>query len=150
MICRSRQTPTSSIPLAVDRRGTAMIIAIVCLLLVTTISFSLVKYAVGAHQQSERLGWRLQSTWLAESILVQTAARLRAGSDIEEQQWTTEPIGPAREVGRARISWNADSENEGVVTLTAVADFPDDPTDRVRTTRTLTLTLPDADPATTD
>ena len=133
----------------VARGGSAMIVAIVCLLLVTAISISLVKYAVAAHQRSERLGWQLQSAWLAESVLGRTAAKLRKSDGVSESSWMTEPLGPAQEIGRVQVTIRKDADDARALTVTVVADFPDDPTDRVRTTRTIRLTRPEPTPATT-
>jgi type II secretory pathway component PulK len=121
------------------RGGVALIVAIICLTLTTAISVSLVRLALASHQQVEREHWRLQSAWLAESGLSRAASRLNDDADYVGEDWTTAGIGPENRDGLVTIKVAADPLDAARVVITATADFPTDPTDRVRTTRTLTL-----------
>ena len=129
------------------RGGGALIVAIVCLTLTTAISVSLVRLALASHQQVEREHWRLQSAWLAESGLSRAAAQWRADDDYTGEDWAPAEIGPEKQGGLVTIKVTADPQDAARVVITATADFPADPTDRVRTTRTLTLTRRSDPPA---
>ncbi len=123
-----------------NRRGTAMIIAVVCLTLLAALTVSLVRLALAAQQQVVREQWRLQSVWLAESALNRAAVQLDEGGEVATDDWTPTDIGPSALSGRVTIAVEADPNDETRLTLTATADFPDHPIDRVRTTRVRTLT----------
>ncbi len=120
-----------------------MIVAIICLTLTSAMAVSLVRLALVSHQQAERDGWRMQSVWLAESGLARAAARLRENAGYRGEQWTPSDIGAVGENGTVLITVAAAGDDHAKLTITATADFPDHPTDRVRTTRTLTITRGD-------
>lgn len=122
-----------------SRAGTAMIVAVVCLTLLAAITVSLVRLAVASQQQVEREGWRLQSAWLAESALNRAIARIDKVENWDSDEWTPTGIGPANSSGRTTTTLTPDPEDESQVIMTVVADFPDHPTDRVRTTRSRTV-----------
>ncbi|MCA9075147.1 MAG: hypothetical protein KDA93_08945 [Planctomycetaceae bacterium] len=121
------------------RAGTAMIVAVVCLTLLAAITVSLVRLAVASQHQVEREGWRLQSAWLAESALNRAIARIDRGENWDSDEWTPTGIGPVNSSGRTTTTLAPDPDNESHWTITVVADFPDHPTDRVRTTRSRTV-----------
>ena len=131
-----------------DRRnGVALIVAIVCLTLTAAITVSLVRLALASHQQVAREHWRLQSVWLAESGLSRAAARWRTDVDYSGEDWAPTEIGPEKLDGLVTIKVAADPRDAARVIITATADFPADPTDRVRATRTLTLSRRSEPPA---
>ncbi len=120
-----------------------MIVAIICLTLTSAMAVSLVRLALVSHRQTERDQWQVQSVWLAESGLSRAVARLRTNGDYRGEQWAPTDIGATGESGSVLIAVADDTDDETRLTITATADFPDDPTDRVRTTRTLTITSGD-------
>jgi hypothetical protein len=122
-------------------------VAIICLTLMTATSVSLVRLALASHQQVEREHWRVQSAWLAESGLLRAVAQCRANADYAGEDWASTEIGPGRRGGLVTIKVAADPGDASRVVITATADFPADPTDRVRTTRTLTLSRHSPPPA---
>ncbi len=117
-----------------------MIVAVICLTLLSAITISLVRLSMVSQQQVERDQWRLQSAWLAESGLLRAVAQLDAGESIATEDWTPTEISPAAQTGRVATTITTDPEDETRLTITATADFPDHPTDRVRTTRIRTIT----------
>lgn len=132
---------------SVQRTGTALIVAIVALVLVTAICFSLVRITLSAAEQAERQHWRRQSMWLADSALNQAAARLRIDAEFTGEVWELAVPGETGEVpGRIVVKVAPAPENPHERTITATAEFPLHATDRVRTTRTLTLALVPAPP----
>ncbi|MGD9855535.1 MAG: hypothetical protein AB7U20_11365 [Planctomycetaceae bacterium] len=135
----NRHTNQSAPTTAPRRAGTAMIVAIICLTLTSAMAVSLVRLALASHEQADREGWRLQSVWLAESGLRRAAARLEGGDEYAGEMWAVDDLGAAHEGGRVAITITEDAENGARLTITAIADFPLDPDDRIRTTRTLTF-----------
>ncbi|MCA9024719.1 MAG: pilus assembly PilX N-terminal domain-containing protein [Planctomycetaceae bacterium] len=121
------------------RRGAAMIVAVVCLTLLSAITISLVRLSLASQQQVERDQWRLQSAWLAESGLLRAVAHVEVGQPVESEHWTPTGIGPMAHAGRVTTTVTPDPDNEARLIVTVTADFPDHPTDRVRTTRVRTI-----------
>lgn len=142
--------PARAHPQRKHRRGTAMVVAIIALLLVSAICFSLVRIALAAGQQAERQEWRLQAVSLAESALAQAVSQLRDEPDRSTETWTVDGESVTGQSGRADVSVATDEDDPDRRTITVTADVPDDPTDRVRITRTLTISLPATGSATTD
>ena len=122
------------------RAGTAMIVAVVCLTLLAAITISLVRLAFASQQYIEREGWRIQSVWLAESALHRAAVRIESGEAEDTDEWSPEGIGRTSDRGHVVTVLTVDPDDESRVTITATADFPHHPTDRVRSTRSLTMT----------
>jgi type II secretory pathway component PulK len=132
--------PTSSRCRSV-RRGTAIIVAIVALVLVTAICFSLVRITLSTVEQADRQQWRRQALWLAESALAQAAVRLRNNGELADDTWEiTLPDSHGAREGRIELEVTASADDPQARIVTATAEFPRHPTDRVRITRTLTVT----------
>jgi hypothetical protein len=131
------------------RTGTAMIVAIICLMLVSTICFALVRHAVLAQQQAQRREWQLQSAWLADSALLQAAAQLQRDATREDFRWQGEDLSGLPLPGRVEVVVQPGGEDPQERLLVATADYPDDPTDRVRTIRRRVMSL-SSTPASTD
>jgi len=137
---RRLRMSTTKQPLSHNRSGTALIVAVICLTLLSAITISLVRLSRISQHQAERDQWRLQSAWLAESAINRAASQLDTGNDIEREDWTPTEIGPSAQTGRVAITVTSAPDDETRLTITATADFPDHPTDRVRTTRVRTIT----------
>lgn len=114
-----------------NRNGTALIIAMICLLLASVLTVSLVQVAVLQREQVQRDEWQLQAEWLAESAVDRAAARLRAASEYEGETWRPQFPEETDPLGRIEISVER-ADEPGRVRVTAVADVPDDPHERAR------------------
>ncbi len=69
------------------RRGAALVMALVALLVVTLVAGALVQMLVAAHRQSRRYADELQAQWLAQAGLDRAAAKLRADGDYRGEVW---------------------------------------------------------------
>lgn len=76
--------PRSSRP---SRRGTAIVMAIVCLSVVALLSVGLLKLAVESRQLQAASATRLQADWLAESALDRALARLARDANYAGESW---------------------------------------------------------------
>ena len=133
MVRRSSLTKQS------NRRGAALIAALICVLLVSLMSTVLVKTALVQRDQLERDAWQLQADWLVQSALDRSLARLAADAGYTGESWapaTTE----GKTIGRVRIEIvpAADGDSSARL-LRATADVPDDPVNRARVVREWTL-----------
>ncbi len=117
------------------RRGSALLIAMITLGLVSAMAVSMVQIVTLRHSQSDREQWRLQSAWLSESALVRALDRVSRDPDYTGESWQIDDIDARHLSGVVRIEILSNAEGH---TLIVTADFPDDPVDRVRTTRTWT------------
>ena len=140
--------PSTTTSARFPRRGTAMIVAIVALVLVTAICFSLVRITLAAAEQAQRQQWRRQALWLAESALAQAAVRLRSDEEFSGDTWDVRlPDAAGEQEGRVQIEITSSADQPRERAVTATAEVPRHPTDRVRITRTLTLIVPQSTPA---
>ena len=69
------------------RRGAALVLAMVCLLVVATISVALTRLLVDEHRQAQRRQHQVQALWVAESAVQRAAVQLRASSDYGGETW---------------------------------------------------------------
>ncbi len=134
--CRMRTHTIVMRRISPRRQGTALIIAIVCLGLISAMAVSLVQITTLRRSQTEWEQWRLQSVWLAESALARGLTRLAEDESYTGEDWQVDDVDVQHHAGLARIAVTTrDGEQEIVVT----ADFPRDHTNRVRTMRTWTI-----------
>jgi Tfp pilus assembly protein PilX len=125
------------------RRGMILILILACLAIAAALLIVGVKLALSNHRFTRTFGWSIQAQCLAESGLERAAAQLAADADYSGETWKI----PADNLGGA---------DAGIVTIEVKpvtgqtnrrlvkvqSDFPDDPQDRVRYSKELTLELP--------
>lgn len=125
------------------RRGVILILVLACLAIASVLLITGIKLALSSHHVARTFGWSVQAQWLAESGLERAAAQLAADADYSGETWKI----PADNLGGA---------DAGIVTIEVKpvtgqtnrrlvkvqSDFPDDPQDRVRYSKELTLELP--------
>ena len=69
------------------RRGAIMIVALICLVLVSALLGSLLKTAVAQRKQLRHEAEHLQAAWLAESGVARAASRLATDRGYEGETW---------------------------------------------------------------
>jgi Tfp pilus assembly protein PilX len=128
------------------RPGAALVIALVGLLLVTTISAVLMRLALTQRHQLEREARRQQADWLALSGLQRAIARSAADPAYAGETWAPVSHGDGAALGRVEIVIRtADgSDSAAVQTLQITVDVPDDPVERVRVVRRWNLQAADS------
>ncbi|MEN6493565.1 MAG: hypothetical protein ABFD16_04665 [Thermoguttaceae bacterium] len=125
------------------RRGAAVVVAIVCLVVAATIFLTLVRTMIAQRDSVEASAWRIQATWLAESGLERAAARLAADSAYRGETWTlaAEQLDAHNAaVVRIEVQPVADSPNARQVRVQA--DFPNHPEHRARQTKEAVVHVP--------
>jgi type II secretory pathway component PulK len=115
-----------------NRRGTILVVILVCFIVAATIFTLLVKSAVSERKTMETHLWSAQAQWLAEAALERAAARLAADANYTGETWTI----PAEELdgnsGVAKIRVEAIADKPGRKQVSVEADYPDDPQHRSR------------------
>ena len=114
------------------RRGAAILIVMVCLLLASMLGASLVNLALAQRKQARRAQLHLQATWLAESGLERAAAQLARDPEYAGETWKLPENGPA---GLVRIEVNKDEANTNRRVVRVVADYPRDTAHRARVSK---------------
>lgn len=124
------------------RRGAALVVAMVCLLLISLSLGALLQIARVQMQQARRGEDRLQSEWLAESALERAAARLAADGEYEGETWdlTAEEFG-RQEAGTVSVKVEEIPGRESSKRVTVVARFPKAGARAVQTTKTIEVTI---------
>jgi Tfp pilus assembly protein PilX len=115
------------------RRGAALVIAMIALLLVGVLAAELARSAVMQHEQVAREEWQIQAEWLAESGLDRAAVMLAADSEYRGEVWLPASDGSETPVGRVLIE--IEGSDEEVLAIRVVADVPEATQRRVRVSR---------------
>ncbi len=124
------------------RRGMALIVVLVCLIVAAALAAALLQMALAEHQAQVRQGRELEAAWLAESGLERAAARLAADADYPGETWTI----PAADLGgphgaAVRIAVEPVPDRPDLRQVAVEADYPDHPHFRARRTRQATLSV---------
>lgn len=123
------------------RTGAALVVALICVLLVSLLSTVLVRTALVQRDQLEIDAWQAQAEWLAQSAIDRSVAQIGTDDAYTGETWlpaTTD----GRTIGRVVIEV-ASSEDGGESTrrLRITADVPDDPIRRSRIVRERTIAV---------
>jgi Tfp pilus assembly protein PilX len=132
---RTRQrTATSIAPLrrslARHRRGVALAVALVTLLVVSLVAAAVLQSLVAAQRQARQEAWALQAEWLAEAGLARGEWQLARSSTYTGETWLA-PIGDAAgssevaaEQSDPETTAGEDSLARGRVTIRVTTDSP--------------------------
>src|SRR5947209_2496337 len=118
------------------RRGAAMVIALVTLLVITLLTATIVRSLLMHLRQTRVTAIQLQAAWIADAALGRAVAQVRANRQYDGVTW------------RVQTGNDNDAEHTGVADIRVArigdglrikieARYPDDPTRRVRATRSL-------------
>jgi hypothetical protein len=128
-----------------DRRGLAIIPALVCLLLVTLLSGLLLRQVTTRRATARSEERRMQAEWLAESGLARASARMAAEHGYRGETWEVAPEALGGGAGVVRITVDAgDREGRSArdrFLIRVEADYPRDDVRRARASKTLTIDL---------
>ena len=117
------------------RRGTILVVAIVCLLVTSMLLVSLVQAAVQNHRQTRRQSENIQARWLAEAGLARAVARLAEDTAYSGETWKV-TIDAAPGQVEIRVSPVKADDNQNQRAVRVVAQFPADSTVSAQVTRT--------------
>jgi type II secretory pathway pseudopilin PulG len=132
------RSQTFSPPRTTPRRaGAFLLVAIVCLIVLTAVMGLLLKTSLQRQKQQRSFEHQVQVRWLAESELDRAAARLRADPEFSEEtrQIAAEEISGAH-AAEVSISVNK-SETDSHPEITVVVTYPVGSPEAIRQTRKL-------------
>ena len=112
-----------------DRRGAALIAAIVTLAIVASLALTMIRSTLIARANRQTAADRLQAAWLAEAGVERAAAR---AADDEEYSGETWEVPPEALGGRAAKVEIEITKKEETRIIRATATFPKEGTKRAR------------------
>jgi hypothetical protein len=115
-----------------------LIIAMICLVLASALTISLVQIVILQRVQVERDEWQVQAEWLAESGIDRAVVQLAANATYAGEEWLPQPAGAASPLGRIRIQIDRSTSAEEL-RVTVVADVPHDADERARVRKSTSI-----------
>ncbi|WP_339909699.1 hypothetical protein [Symmachiella dynata] len=125
-----------------NRRGAALIVAMICTVLVTLMLGTMVKITLTRAQQARHREHALQADWLAEAGLERAQALLTAQPDYQGETWDIEAEtlgGPYR--GTVTIRVAAIPENPQARDVSVQAEYPAGQIERIRKSKQIEIIL---------
>ncbi|MCR4413480.1 MAG: hypothetical protein NUV77_13750 [Thermoguttaceae bacterium] len=122
------------------QRGVVLVAVLACVGLAGLLMLSVARLAATRRIEVRQVGRALQARWLAESALDRAAARLAADPGYTGETWTVSPdaLG-GDEGGSVRIEVLAIADQPARRRVRVQADYPDDPTSRIRVSKEITI-----------
>ncbi|MBL8849427.1 MAG: hypothetical protein JNG89_07075 [Planctomycetaceae bacterium] len=120
------------------RQGAALVVALICLLLVSMLSAVLIRTALAQRDQLQRDAWQLQAEWLAQAGLERALVRLGSDPAYTGETWQT-AAGDGKPIGRVDITVAAADDGAGGRLLKLSVNVPDDPVNRAHVEREVLL-----------
>lgn len=122
------------------RRGTAMVFALMALLLASLMIGSLMRTVSMSHRQLKREEFRLQANLLADAGCSRAISRLRADPDFTSEIWNI-PAGSlsADRAATVKLSVATKKDTQPTQLITAIVEYPIGQPNVVRVTRTVSV-----------
>jgi Tfp pilus assembly protein PilX len=122
------------------RRGAALMVALVTLLVVMLLTAAVLRSLIASHRQTRLNQYELQAQWLAEAGLARAAAQLANRPDYTGETWqaTTSDSPSAETTGIVKIAIQP-SNRAGERVVTVTAQYPDHPLRRATVVRERTI-----------
>jgi Tfp pilus assembly protein PilX len=136
--------PTANVNVRRANSGAILVVALICLLLLTVLAASLTRTVIVQREQVIRDEWQLQAEWLAESALDRAAAQLQANPEYAGEEWRPGLTEGGIPLGNARIALAREETTNGatLIRIKTTADVPADGSNRARVERTTTVPSP--------
>lgn len=110
-----------------SRRGTALIVVMVCLMLVSAIMSSMLKSTLLQRKQMMKEQFRLQAEWILESALERAVLRRANDPKYQGEIWHISPLDlGTRYQGSAEITLKTEGKNARLLSIQAHVRYPDD------------------------
>lgn len=143
MMCRSNRSDQRSVSVVGRRNGALLVVALVCVAVLSLLMLTLVRFVVQAQRQQQHEIRGVQADWLLEAGLARAASQRATRPDYAGEIW--EIAGESAGLERpARIEITLPSAGptaEGTE-VTVLVTYPTDTPQTHRRTRTVRLTAP--------
>lgn len=127
---------------AIRRRGGFLIVAMVCLALVSVLLTSLLKLEAARRRQARHEQHAAQADWLVTSAIARSAHRFRLDGEYKGETWTADVGGTRENRGRVEIVIETDDATDGELkdpAVRVVVEFPEGSERAVHRARTARL-----------
>lgn len=129
------------------RRGTVVLVPMLCLILSLTIIGVLLKQTSIEHKQLKKEQYRLQSIWLTDAAAQRAAVKLGSQPDYHGELWRLLPEEIGGEFpGEVSIEIDRNEKNKNLITIRTIASYPIKMTERVRIIKEWPIELPNTKP----
>ena len=126
-----------------NRRGYMLLVVMICLLLVSLVSTSVLRTASLQYKQVRNQELEEQATWLAEAGIERAAARLIRNPAYTGETWQITIAGADKPMSASvAISITAQIETQPAKSVTVVAVYPTDRQQRAQVTKSVTIAPP--------
>jgi Tfp pilus assembly protein PilX len=128
-------------------RGLTVVVVLVCLIIITLVSGSVLKIGLAQRELARAQERRLQAEWLAESGAQRALARLSADSTYTGETWSVsaQDLGQSEQASESAatvaIAVERVAADPGRRQVLVRADYPRDPPRRARHTREFMIDL---------
>jgi Tfp pilus assembly protein PilX len=129
------------------RRGTAVVVALITLLVVTLIAATLVQSLLATHRQTRTNENELQAGWIAEAAVARAAAQLAARGDYTGETWRVvlDESNGRPDVSHAEIRVEKSAESLGRARVIASVQYPYHSSHAITLSRQQLIDLPSND-----
>ena len=119
------------------RRGAALMIALVTLMVVMLLTAAALHALASAHRQARLSRYEMQAAWLAEAGLARAAARLARQGDYTGETWraATSDAESAETMGIVKIEVQQGESTASERRIAVTAQYPDHPIRRATVVR---------------
>jgi Tfp pilus assembly protein PilX len=128
------------------RRGAAMVIALVTLLVITLLSGAIVRSLLLHLRQTRVTAIELQALALADAALARAAVQIRANGQYDGETWRA-PTNDADDAEHTGVADIRVARSGDRLTIEVLARYPDNPTRRVLATRRLEISAKNTEPS---
>ncbi len=123
-----------------SRRGTALIVVMICLMLVTAVMSSMLKSTLLQRKQMLQEQFRLQAEWLLESALERAVLQRSIDSKYQGETWHISPVDlGTRYQGIAEITLKTKENNPRLLSIQAHVKYPENTPFSVSRTKKIVL-----------
>ena len=128
-------------------RGLTVVVVLVCLIIITLVSGTLLKIGLAQREAARAQERRLQAEWLAESGAQRALARLAVDNTYRGETWSVstddlrQSEKSAESAGNVAIAVDSIAPNSARRHVRITADYPRDPPRRARHTREFMVDL---------
>ena len=133
------------------RWGVVLVAVLVCMMLAAALFVAILGGAAARHRQIQQRQLEMQAVWLTEAGVERAAARLASDADFTGDTWhiAAEQLG-GRHDGMVRTLVQRDATLPDRYLVTVNADYPNDPVNRVRNSKTININNSRLEQATDD
>lgn len=118
-----------------SRRGAVTVVVLLATLIVFSIGLTMLETTLRERERTLQFEQRQQSTWLAESGIERAAAKLQSDPAYSGETWTVEKDAlEGSESGVVTIQVTPEEDGDRRI-VSVVADYPNDPHQKIRTSR---------------